>query len=176
MDNLKLSPEEEKFCLIFTCGPSPYNGNASRTYELVFHKRTGIEDPNENNRIIADIDNTLAARELMQREDIKTRIDQLKTENMVNASTLTPRLTAALLRIMDECSTLTVVDRWDRKVSPAALRSVAVNAAGKLMDMYGIKEDIAHKVVLEGNGKEGITFNLIMPESSKENDMTEIDS
>lgn len=171
MDSNKLTPDEEKFCLIFTCGPSPYNGNAARTYELVFHKRTGIEDPNEDNRILADVDNTLAARELMQREDIKERIDQLKTENMVNASSLTPRLTSALLRIVDECSILTVVDRWGKKVSPAALRSVAVNAAGKLMDMYGIKEDIAHKVVLEGAGKDGITFNLIMPEADKENEL-----
>ena len=172
MNNSQLTDKEKKFCLVYACGPSPYNGNALRTYDLVFNGKTGIGDPNEENRVISDVDNALAANELMQREDIKERIDQIQSENVVNASVLTPRLTQTLLRIIDECSTLTVVDRWGKKVSPAALRSVAVNAAGKLMDMYGIKEDIAHKVVLEGADGDGITFNLVLPESNKENEVS----
>ena len=59
-------------------------------------------------------------------------------------------------------------------MSPAALRSVAVNAISKLTDMYGIKEDIAHKVMLEGADGDGITFNLIVPEASKENGIDKV--
>lgn len=174
MNNSKLTDPEEKFCLVYACGPSPYNGNPQKTYDLVFNNCTGTGDPNEDNRIIADVDNTLAARELMLREEIKERIDQIRSENTVNASVLTPRLTSILLKIIDECSTLTVFDRWGNKVSPAALRSVAVNATSKLMDMYGIKEDIAHKLIVEGADGDGITFNLVMPESNKDNELDKI--
>ena len=65
-----------------------------------------------------------------------------------------------------------VEDRFGTALSPAALRSVAVNAISKLTDMYGIKEDIAHKVMVEGADGDGITFNLIMPEKNKENEMS----
>ena len=61
-------------------------------------------------------------------------------------------------------------DKFGMKVSPAALRSVAVNAISKLTDMYGIKEDIAHKVMLEGADGDGITFNLIVPQSKPDNE------
>ena len=67
-----------------------------------------------------------------------------------------------------------VVDRWGNTQSPAALRSVAVNAISKLTDMYGIKEDIAHKVMLEGADGDGITFNLIVPEVNKDNGIDKV--
>lgn len=174
MNNSKLTENEERFCLVFACGPSPYNGNAPKTYDLVYNKSLGVGDPNEENRIIADVDSSLAARELMLREDIKERIEQIQSENLINASTLAPRLTSTLLRIVDECSTLTVVDRFGKKVSPAALRSVAVNATRQLMEMWGIKEDIAHKVIVEGADGDGITFNLVVPESNKENELDKL--
>lgn len=173
MDKIKLSATEEKFCLVYACGPSPYNGNARKTYDLVFNGNTGllfdpskngIEDFNQN-----EVEISLAVRQLMLRDDIKDRIDQLQSETLVNATTLRPRLTETLLKITDECSTLMVTDRWGNTVSPAALRAVAVNAVSKLTDMYGIKEDIAHKVMLEGTNGDGITFNLIVPEPNKEN-------
>lgn len=167
MNNSKLKDLEEKFCLVFACGPAPFNGNAARTYNLVFKNKTGkLSDPEENS-VTDEIETTLAARELMQRNDIKERIDQLQSESLVNATTLRPRLTESLLKIADECSTLNCVDRFGVRLSPAALRSVAVSAISKLTDMYGIKEDIAHKVMLEGADGDGITFNLIVPE--KEN-------
>ena len=68
-----------------------------------------------------------------------------------------------------------VEDRFGKLMSPAALRSVAVNAISKLTDMYGIKEDIAHKVMLEGADGDGITFNLIVPEQNKENEFKVLD-
>lgn len=170
MSNSKLSKLEEKFCLVYACGPAPYNGNAKRAFDLVFNDCTGnLIDPGPSD-IKRDVEVTLSANELMRRDDIRDRIDQLQAENIVNASTLRPRLTEQLLKIVDECSTLTCEDKFGTKLSPAALRSVAVNAAGKIVDMYGIKEDIAHKVMLEGSDGDGITFNLIVPESNKENE------
>jgi Holliday junction resolvasome RuvABC ATP-dependent DNA helicase subunit len=100
----------------------------------------------------------------MMREDIKTRIDELASYEIVNASTLRPRLTETLLKIIDECSTLNCYDKFDRQISPAALRAVAVNAVNKLTEMYGIKEDIAHKIAIESGDGNGITFNVIVPE------------
>ena len=40
--------------------------------------------------------------------------------------------------------------------------------------MYGIKEDIAHKVMLEGADGDGITFNLIVPEVNKDNGIDKV--
>lgn len=88
----------------------------------------------------------------------------------MNASTLRPRLTQTLLKIADECSEANFEDKFGVPLSPAALRSVAVNAIKTLTDMYGIKEDIAHKVMLEGAGGDGITFNLIAPQPAPKPD------
>lgn len=176
MDKRKLTDLEEKFCLVYACGPSPYNGNAKKTYALVFKGSTGmLYNPDKADQEARDeVDAALAVRELMLRDDIKDRIDQIQSENLVNATTLRPRLTETLLKIADECSTLQCVDKFGTLLSPAALRSVAVNAISKLTDMYGIKEDIAHKVMLEGADGDGITFNLIMPEQNKENELGNI--
>lgn len=174
MKNSKLTDLEEKFCLVYACGPSPYNGNIQKTYNLVFNGATGrLVDPSDE-QIKKDVDTALDARQLFLRDDIRERIDQLQSENVVNATTLRPRLTETLLKIADECSTLMCEDKFGTPLSPAALRSVAVNAIGKLTDMYGIKEDIAHKVMLEGANGDGITFNLIVPESNKENKLGEV--
>lgn len=158
--NTQLTEKEEKFCLIYASGPSPYRGNAQKCYGLVFEGKSGKYGDYEPE----SVDIALEARELMMRDDIKTRIDELSSLEIVNASTLRPRLTEALLKIVDECSTLVCTDKFDRKVSPAALRAVAVNAVNKLTEMYGIKEDIAHKIEIDGNGGSGITFNVIVPE------------
>lgn len=158
--NVQLTEKEEKFCLIYVSGPSPFRGNAQKCYGLVFHGKSGQYGEYEPE----SVDTALAARSLMLREDIKARIDELSSLEIVNASTLRPRLTEALLKIVDECSTLVCVDKFDRKVSPAALRAVAVNAVNKLTEMYGIKEDIAHKIAIESGDGGGITFNVIVPD------------
>ena len=180
--NSKLTDMEEKFCLVYACGPSPYNGNAKMSYDLVFNGSTGrmlkinTEKQEEADKLIkGDVKASLEANKLMRRDDIKDRIDQLQSQVVVNASTLRPRLTETLLKIADECSTMTVQDHFGNTLSPAALRSVAVNAISKLTDMYGIKEDIAHKVMVEGANGDGITFNLIMPEKNKENEISELE-
>lgn len=158
--NTNLSEKEQKFCLIYTAGPTPYVGNEVRCYQLVFNDST--HEPTREE----EIEVSLQAHELMAREDIKEYIDSLSALNVVNATTLRPRLTQTLLKIADECATATFEDKFGTALSPAALRSVSVNAIKTLTDMYGIKEDIAHKVMLEGSDGEGITFNLIAPQPS----------
>lgn len=178
MDKSKLTDLEEKFCMVYACGPSPFNGNAKKTYALVFKGETGmltgVPADAGDNVVSSEIDTALCAHQLMARDEIRNRIDEIQSQSIVNASTLRPRLTETLLKIADECSTMRCRDRFGIELSPAALRSVAVNAIGKLTDMYGIKEDIAHKVTLENAGGDGITFNLVMPEPSKENQVSEL--
>lgn len=160
MNDIKttLTEVEKKFCLIYTNGPAPYVGNEVRCYQLVFNDST--HEPVGG----MEIEVSLQAHEFMNREDVKDYIDKLNALSVVNAASLRPRLTQTLLKIMDECATAKYEDKWGTELSPAALRAVAVNAAGKLTDMYGIKEDIAHKISLEGADGEGITFNLIAPQ------------
>lgn len=170
MDNKVLTELEDKFCAIYACGPAPYNGNARKAYDLVFNGATGmLYDPDVDGRVMRSVDVSLQVQRLMQRDEIKERIDKYQSMNVVNATTLRPRLTAMLLGIADECSTTTLCDRVGTPLSPAALRSVAVNAITRLCDMYGIKEDIAHKLTLENANGDGITFNLFLPDANKEN-------
>lgn len=160
MNNIEttLSDAEKKFCLIYTNGPTPYVGNEVRCYQLVFNDST-YEPTGEQ-----EIEVSLQAHEFMTREDVKEYIDKINAISIVNAASLKPRITQTLLKVMDECATAKYTDKWGVELSPAALRSVAVNAADKLTNMYGIKEDIAHKIQLEGADGEGITFNLIAPQ------------
>lgn len=164
MEKTKLSDKEQKFCLIYTNGPAPYNGNEVRCWQLVFNGSTTLPRGEEEVEIALD------ASKFMQRDDVKEYIDSINALSIVNASTLRPRITQTLLQIMDECSTAQYEDRWGVKIQPAAMRAVAVNAASKLTDMYGIKEDIAHKIQIEGSDGDGITFNLIAPQPTKKDD------
>lgn len=164
MEKTKLSDKEQKFCLIYTNGPAPYNGNEVRCWQLVFNGSTTLPRGEEEVEIALD------ASKFMQRDDVKEYIDSINALSIVNASTLRPRITQTLLKIMDECSTAQYEDRWGVKIQPAAMRAVAVNAASKLTDMYGIKEDIAHKIQIEGSDGDGITFNLIAPQPTKKDD------
>lgn len=158
MSKATLSELDKKFCLIYTSGPAPYAGNDIRAFQLVYNDSTSTPDKWD------EVEIALQVRELMAREDIQKYIEELNAINVVNATTLRPRLTQTLLKIMDECSEAQFKDKWGVALSPAALRAVAVNAASKLTEMYGIKEDIAHKIQLEGADGDGITFNLIAPQ------------
>lgn len=153
-----LTELEKKFCLIYVAGPVPYVGNEVRCYQLVFNESTTIPKGE------AEIELSIEANELMGKEEVKEYIDKLNAANMVNAASLRPRLTQTLLKIMEECSSSTYEDKFGTPISPAALRAVAVNAASKLTEMYGIKEDIAHTVNFSGANGDGITFNLIAPQ------------
>ncbi len=165
----KLSEEERNFCLLYVNAPAPYAGNADRCYKAIF-KNPAIMISEDNNANIS-----LSARELMARKEIKEYIDSLFEVNVVNATTLRPRLTQTLLKIVDECSESHYEDKFGRAVSPAAMRSVSVSAIKELNDMYGIKEDIAHTVRLEGENGAGVVFNVVVPNQKKEDEAKDLE-
>lgn len=150
-----LTEKEAKFCLLYVNAPAPYGGNERKCYQAVFR-----------DKFYNDVEASIEARELMRKEAVRKRIEDLQENNIVNAATLRPRLTQTLLKVAEECSEDKYKDRFGIELSPAALRSVSVNAIRLLSDMYGIKEDIAHKVSIEGNGGSGVTINVIAPQKT----------
>lgn len=73
-----------------------------------------------------------------------------------------------LTSIVEECAGTEYRDRKGTLLSPAALRSVAVNASKALMELYPVKEAQVSKINIDGAGEGGITFNVIMPEQPKQ--------
>lgn len=154
MEDKVLSADEAKFCLLYINAPAPLSGDPRRCYKAVFGE---------------DIDDTEAqfrAVELMSKPCVKARLDELIALNTFDSVSLKHKLTATLLKIVDECATSKSTDRFGHELSAAPMRAVSVNAIKTLNDMYGIKEDIAHKVTLEGADGNGIVFNINVPQPS----------
>lgn len=159
----QLSEKEKNFCLLYVNAPAPYAGNAEKCFKAIFESPTKMVSSDMSANY------SISASELMQNPDIKEYIEKLQELNVVNAATLRPRLTQTLLKIVDECSDSSFEDKFGNPISPAAMRSVSVSAIKELNDMYGIKEDIAHTVKLEGENGAGVVFNVIVPDQ-KNND------
>lgn len=148
-----LSKEEKKFCELFVHGCSPYAGNMVACYEKAFNK----SNMNCKHEII----------QLLNRTDIKEYINEIEEEDFEEAKFLRKRLSENLLSIMEETSTAVYRDKRGNELSPAPLRSVAVQAAKALMEIHPIKEAQINKLSIEGNGEGGVVFNVIIPESKK---------
>ena len=73
-----------------------------------------------------------------------------------------------LENIIEETSTAEYSDRRGVAMSPAALRSVCVQAMKLYADLYPVKEAQVSKLNIENNGEGGITFNVIVPNQSAE--------
>ena len=168
-DTIKLSAEEKNFCLLFVNAPAPYTGNAEKCFRAIF------ENPSVSISTDDRVNYSVSANSLMQKPEIREYIQELQELNVVNAATLRPRLTQTLLKIADECSSARFDDKYGNPISPAAMRSVSVSAIKELNDMYGIKEDIAHTVKLEGNDGAGVVFNVIVPDQKRNNDEAELE-
>lgn len=150
-----LSQKERDFCELFIFGCDPYTGNARKCYEELFHvsSRTSLKD----------------AQELMAREDVNEYLTQLRIVANYNNADLKARLTEKLLHIIDETSTAQYTDRRGTVLSPAPLRSVAVQAAKALMELHPVKVAQENKLELTGgDGNSGITFNVIVPQGQPE--------
>jgi hypothetical protein len=145
-----LTKEEKLVCELYINGEPPYVGDIVECYSKVF---------NDKSEMVA-----LQAQTFVQRTDIKDYIEELETANLIEAKHLKRFLTKNLVSIVKEASHATYFDRKGRVQSPAAMRSVAVNAAKALMDMHPIKEAQISKISLDsGEGGSGITFNVIVP-------------
>lgn len=153
MKETTLTKEEQLFCELFVNGAVPYNGNALKCYQEVFKENT--------------INDSLHAKKLLARDDIKDYMAQLEAYNTVESAHIKRFLTENLKHIIEETTTVEYRDRRGTKLSPAALRSVAVSASKALMEMYPVKEAQVSKLNIEGNGENGIVFNVIVPEAKK---------
>lgn len=150
-----LSREEKNFCELLVCGCPPYIGDERKCYDDVFN----------------DYSNTSRkkAKELMARPDVAQYIADLRKMVSYESADIKARLTEKLLGIIEETSSAVYKDRRGTHLSPAPLRSVAVQASKALMDMYPIK--VAQKSEVEINGGAeggGIVFNVIVPDKPKQ--------
>lgn len=158
INNVYLTDEEAKFCLLYVNAAAPYTGNARKCYQAAFS-------------VESDDEAAFEAKKLMQKEAVQKRIKELNTVSFHSAEFIKPQTTETLLKIMHECADDTYADKDGVEQSPAALRAVAVHAAKELNSMYGIKEEIAHKVKIESDGQTGMVFNVIMPEQKDNNEL-----
>lgn len=155
MDNTKLSEQEHLFCELFVNGTAPYAGNAVKCYSEVF-KEDGLRSRH-------------LAKQLLAKDEIQEYLKELEAMNAEEAGDMKRYLTQNLMKIIDETSSAQFRDRRGTLLSPAPLRSVAVSAAKALMDMYPVKEAQQTNLNIEGGSEGGITFNVIVPESKKDN-------
>lgn len=154
-NTVKLDTKEENFCLLLTGGVAPYAGNIAKCYEAAF----GVKDKYSLHH----------GQQLMKRPDIKGRLAELEEDSAVRATDMKKYLTSTYMKIIDECSSAEYSDRRGNPLSPAAMRSVAINAGKALAELYPIKEAQVSKVNIgagEGDNAPAITFNVIVPDKS----------
>jgi hypothetical protein len=148
-----LRNREIVFCELFVNGCAPYCGNAAKCYEEAFS--------------ISSNTSTGKAKQLLARKYIRAYIEDLESLSYEEAKHLKKRLTENLLHIIEETSKAEYTDRRGTRLSPAPLRSVAVQATKALMDMHPIKEANVNKLNIEGAGEGGVVFNVIVPAPDK---------
>lgn len=159
-NNNQLTEQEKLFCELYANGEAPFGGNAARCYQEVFNDRTH----RTKNRAIR----------MLSRPDIQAYLKSLDELPYEEAKYMKTFLRENLTSIITECTSGEYRDRKGTLLSPAALRSVAVNASKALMELYPVKEAQINKINIDGgNGEGGITFNVIMPEQTKPNNKEE---
>lgn len=142
-----LTDQEILFCDLYANGEAPYGGNAARCYQEVFGDRTC--------RV-----KSLATR-MLARPEIQEYLKSLDELPYEEAKYMKTFLRENLISIIQECASGEFRDRKGTLLSPAALRSVAVNASKALMELYPVREAQVSKINIDGAGEGGITFNVI---------------
>lgn len=148
----QLTDQEILFCELYANGEAPFGGNAARCYQEVFNDKT-YQTKGRATRMLA-------------RPEIQEYLKSLDELPYEEAKYMKTFLRENLVSIIEECSNAEYRDRKGTLQSPAALRSVAVNASKALMELYPVKEAHVSKINIDGAGEGGITFNVIMPEQS----------
>lgn len=103
---------------------------------------------------------------MLARPEIQKYLESLDELPYEEAKYMKTFLRENLVSIIQECSCAEYRDRKGTLQSPAALRSVAVNASKALMELYPVKEAHVSKIDIGGSGEGGITFNVIVPNQS----------
>ncbi|MCY1134005.1 hypothetical protein OWT79_10385 [Bacteroides fragilis] len=145
----KLTEEEERFCQLYINGSVEYAGQHVKCYKEAFHNH--------------DVNVSILSRQLLSKTSVLARIKVLSDELQTETETIATKLQVSetLKAVMEETATSSYTDKFGVKLSPAPLRSVSVNAAKALMDIYPIKHAQSSKLNIEGEG--GITFNVVVP-------------
>lgn len=165
-----LTQQEADFCLLYVNGSAPYSGNAGKCYVSVFGT------PDDCPEYLVDAKCYDLASKLMEKPLVKERIGELQKRTAYERAAIKQRINSTMLGIMEECSAQREYkNRFDEVLMPAPMRSVSIQAAKVLMDINGIKEDTVNRLQIEGAEGNGITFNLIMPESKQSDNEDEID-
>lgn len=151
MELQELTKEEQLFCELYANGDAPYGGNPVKSYEEAFNVTDGRSSRSK-------------AIRLLSCDYIQRYLEELEKLTYEEAKYMKKFLSRNLMSIVDECSHSEAVNKRGIKVSPAALRSVAVQASKALMELYPVKE--AQKISLDSEGDGNITFNVIMPGQS----------
>lgn len=155
--NIPLTDQEILFCELYANGEAPFGGNAARCYQEVFNDNT--------NRAKS------RALRLLDRKEIQEYLESLDSLSYEDAKFTKIFLRENLKSIIAECSSASYRDRKGTALSPAALRSVAVSASKALMELYPVREAQTSKLSIEGAGEGGITFNVIMPNTDKKDNI-----
>ena len=159
MENKTLTQQELYYCELYVHGDAPFAGNASKCYKEAF----GEPDCKTTH---------MKAMRIMHDPAIKAKIKELEELSADDHESMKKFLTENHKHIVEECTTDTFRDRRGTVLSPAPLRSVAVSASKALMDLYPVKEAQKHELNIGGAGEGGITFNVIMPEQTKDTNKT----
>lgn len=152
-NNNELSPKEKEFCDLFVHGDYNEVGDASVCYQHAF----GVS-PSRS---------MISGSKLLKKPAVQeyiTSIESSEEQESFEAKHLRKKITKRLLDIADRCSEGEYVDRKGNPISPAALRSVAVNAYKIVADLNGIKHPQRELGSSHSDkSKGGITFNVIVP-------------
>ena len=105
----------------------------------------------------------LLVLELLRKKEIQEYLEELTASDKEDNEALKRYVTESLKAILREASCATYRDRRGTELSPAPLRSVAVQAAKALMELHPIKAAQSHNLNINGEGEGGITFNVIVP-------------
>ena len=114
-----LTTQEMLFCQLYANGEAPFAGNMSRSYEAAYGETSNARN---------------LAKALLKRAEIQEYLNELYEGAFEEARYMKQYIATNLMRISSECSELEIYDKKGRKMSPAAARSVAVNALKTLMD------------------------------------------
>lgn len=150
---VNLTEEEKLFCELYANGDAPFAGNPVRCYEEAFGKAGGTVRSK--------------ALQFLCRKDVQEYLNDLEKLTFEETRYMKKFLTRNLTKIVEECATREFLNKKGNPISPAPLRSVSVQAAKALMEMYPVRE--AQRINLESENGTGITFNVIVPEKQKEN-------
>lgn len=145
----ELPPHLVEFCELYVNGGFDYAGRGDKCYKKVF------ECPSSSQA-------KARSRELLRKPYIISKIESLSEENQIEIQGKKMMIEETLVKIMQEGATATFENKYGKKISPAAMRSVAISAAAKLSELNGLDKPKEIRITDEDGA--GVVFNVIVPQ------------